>query len=228
MGVATSPSASALSGTDARQPVDAELETVRRHYDRIAPVYDALAAIVEIRARGWRQALWRRAGAGKTLELGVGTGKNFPFYPPGVDVTAIDVSERMLERAQRRARRLGTRVSLQIGDAQALPYPDATFDSVVATFVLCTVPDPLRGLREARRVLVPGGRLLLLEHGASHHGSLRSIMHWLEPVWCRLLADHLERETVELVRQAGFVDVVAQYRSLDVIKDIEARAPGGT
>jgi phosphatidylethanolamine/phosphatidyl-N-methylethanolamine N-methyltransferase len=204
---------------------DAQLEETRQHYDRIAPFYDVFEAVVEIRARRWRRSLWERAGAGRILEVGVGTGKNLPYYPPGVDVTAIDVSEGMLERAVRRAARLGTRVSLQVADAQALPYPDATFDTVVATFVFCTVSDPVRGLREARRVLAPGGRILLLEHVLSRRPTLRRVMRWFDSIATRLFADHVDRETVDLVREAGFVDVVAQHRALDVVKQIEARAP---
>lgn len=158
----------------------------------------------------------------------MGTGKNFQFYPPGADVTAIDISEGMLAQARQRAERLGTRVSLQVADAQALPYPDATFDTIVATFVFCTVPDPVRGLHEARRVLVPGGRILLLEHVVSERPFLRRIMRWLDALALRLLADHIVRDTVDLVHEAGFVDVVAQHRSLDVVKQIDARAPGGS
>jgi phosphatidylethanolamine/phosphatidyl-N-methylethanolamine N-methyltransferase len=208
-----------------RERSDPAVDEVRWRFDRIAPFYDALEAILEVRARSWRRALWSRAGRGRILELGVGTGKSFPFYPAGIDVTAIDISERMLERARRRAERLGTRVSLQVADAQALPYPDATFDTVVATFVFCTTPDPLRALREARRVLVPGGRILLLEHVASRRPIVRRLLRWFGILTSRLCADHVDRETVALVRHAGFVDIVAQHRSLDVVKHIEARTP---
>jgi phosphatidylethanolamine/phosphatidyl-N-methylethanolamine N-methyltransferase len=229
-GVSVGPSASTSPSIDSALELEtqrraAQLEDTRRHYDRVAPFYDVFEAFVEIRARGWRRALWERAGAGHILELGVGTGKNLPHYPPGIDVTAVDISEGMLERARRRAARLGTRVSLQVADAQALPYPEATFDTVVATFVFCTVPDPLRGLREARRVLVPGGRILLLEHVLSHRPTLRRLMRWIDPLTSRVCVDHVDRETVDLVREAGFVDVVAQLRSLDVVKQIEARCP---
>jgi phosphatidylethanolamine/phosphatidyl-N-methylethanolamine N-methyltransferase len=208
---------------DARR--DVALEHARRHYDRIAPYYDLLGALFELRARAWRRALWERVGPGHVLELGVGTGRNLPFYPPGAEVTAIDISSGMLECARRRAARLGTRVTLHEADAQVLPYPEASFDSVVATFVFCTIPDPQRALREARRVLVPGGRILVLEHVLSRRPALRRTMRWLEPLTAHLCADHVDRETVELVRRVGFVDVVAQHRALDVVQQIEARTP---
>ncbi|MDH4111005.1 MAG: methyltransferase domain-containing protein [Gammaproteobacteria bacterium] len=96
------------------QEARAQTESTRRRYDRIAPIYDALESGIELRARHWRRELWHLVGkAEKILELGVGTGKSFPFYPPGTEVTAIDISDKMLARARRRAERLGTNVTLR-------------------------------------------------------------------------------------------------------------------
>jgi ubiquinone/menaquinone biosynthesis C-methylase UbiE len=137
---------------------------------------------------------------------------------------ASDFSEKMLARARTRAQRLGSRVRLEIADAQALPYPDDSFDVVVATFLFCSVPDPVLGLTEARRVLKPGGKLILLEHVLSQRGVLRRLMQWINPVPLRLFGAHIDRETVENVKRAGFVDVVDTNLLLDVVKRIEARS----
>lgn len=134
--------------TDPRPPVDErETRLTRRRYDRIAPIYDAMEWVMEWRARRWRRELWARVGDGRILELGVGTGKNLRYYPLGAsrpgarEIVALDISACMLARARRRAERLGARVELELGDAQRLPYPEGSFDVVVATFLLCSVPD---------------------------------------------------------------------------------------
>lgn len=139
-------------------------EVTRARYDRLARCYDVMEWVPEHTFARWRAELWGRAVGPRILEVGVGTGKNIPFYPTGASVTAIDISPRMLERAQENVRQHGTLVDLQEADVQALPFPDGAFDSVVATFAFCSVPDPMLGLHEARRVLAPEGHLLLIEH----------------------------------------------------------------
>lgn len=198
----------------------------RARYDRLAPVYDALERHAERRFAPWRAALWRRVRGPRVLEVGVGTGKNMPSYPPGLAVTAIDLAPRMLARARTRAARLGVAVDLREADVQALPFPDASFDTVVATFVFCSVPDPVLGLREVRRVLAPGGQLLLLEHVLSCRPLVRPLMQVVNPLVVRVMGANINRETVANVERAGFVAVQVEDLWLDVVKLIEAATPG--
>lgn len=150
--------------------------------------------------------------------------QNIRYYPEGRDVVAMDISERMLARARHRAERLSATVRLEVGDAQVLSYADASFDVVVATFLFCSVPDPVLGLTEAKRVLKPGGQLLLVEHVASQRPVLRRLMQWLDPIPLHIWGAHIDRDTVDNVRRAGFIDVADTNLSLDVVKRIEARA----
>lgn len=202
-----------------------ETALARMRYDRIAPIYDAVEWMMEWRARRWRRDLWSRVEPGRILELGVGTGNNLRYYPADREIVAMDISEKMLERARRRADRIGSSVRLDTADAQRLPYDDESFEVVVASFLFCSVPDPVLGLSEARRVLVPGGQLLLLEHVLSAWPPLRRLMQLLDPIPHHVWGAHIDRDTVENVRRAGFVDVRDTNLSLDVVKRIEARAP---
>ncbi|HUW10330.1 MAG TPA: class I SAM-dependent methyltransferase, partial [Anaerolineae bacterium] len=141
--------------------------TTQARYDRLAPVYDAMEAFIErFRFSGWRQRLWSqmRGDELRILEVGVGTGKNMPHYPPGSVVTGIDLSPEMMARARRRAGRMGIEADLRPMDVQRLDFPDDSFDAAVASFVFCSVPDPMLGLRELARVVKPGGQIVLLEH----------------------------------------------------------------
>lgn len=160
------------------------------------------------------------------LEVGVGTGKNIPYYPEGVDITAIDLTPGMLERAEARAQALGKAVNLNLGDVQRLEYPDQSYDSAVATCVFCSVPNPVLGLQEIRRVLKPSGNVLLLEHVRSENLIIGKIMDWLNPVVVRMMGANINRRPVENVRQSGLEVVhVEDLHSSGIIKRITARRP---
>lgn len=152
----------------------------------------------------WRALLWQRVEGKRVLEIGVGTGHNLPHHPRGTAVAAVDLSGRMLSRAVgRRGESRAAHLAFTQMDAQHLAFGSATFDAVVATFVFCSVPDPLRGLQEVRRVLEPDGRLILLEHVRSPHAMLGPLMDAMNPIMVRLTGAHINRDTVTTVRRAG-------------------------
>ncbi len=200
-------------------------EHVRRHYDRSAGSYDRIISWAEKALfGGGREWVCSRA-RGEVLEIAVGTGRNFPFYPRDVRLTGIELSPKMLDVAHRRARELGHEVDLRVGDAQNLPFPDTSFDTVVATLALCTIPDDRRAVAEAARVLRPGGRLLLLEHVRSPVLPVRMVQRVLEPLTLLLDHDHLLREPLRHVEDAGLVVERLERSKWGIVERLVARKP---
>jgi phosphatidylethanolamine/phosphatidyl-N-methylethanolamine N-methyltransferase len=155
----------------------------RKRYDRLAPFYDLLEKPLEtLQFAEWRARLGERLSGDRILEVGVGTGKNIRYYRQGAKVTAIDISPSMLGRAKRKVEASGVEVDLVEMDVQNLAFPDHSFDTVLATFVFCSVPDPVQGLRELLRVCRAGGRLYLLEHMRSTNPILGALFDVLNPL----------------------------------------------
>ena len=199
---------------------------VRRRYDRLAPFYDLLEGRAEgKRSDGWRGLMWSKVDGDSILEVGVGTGGNFPFYPPGTRVTAVDFSRGMLRRARKRAEQAGTLVDLCLMDAQDLTFEDDTFDVVVASFTFCTVPDPIRGLQEVARVCRTGGKVVLLEHVLSERRLVAALMHMLNPLAVWSVGDHANRRTAENVTRAGLSLEEVTDLGAGIFKLIEAKKP---
>ncbi|MDQ3303055.1 MAG: class I SAM-dependent methyltransferase [Actinomycetota bacterium] len=159
---------------------------------------------------------------GKVLEMAVGTGRNLPFYPREVHLTGIELSPKMLAIAHRRASEIGIEADLREGDAQDMPFPDASFDTVVATLALCTIPDDRRAVAEAARVLRPGGRLLLLEHVRSPFLPVRLLQRILDPLTVLLEHDHLLREPLRHVESAGLVIERLERSKLGIVERLAA------
>ncbi len=200
-------------------------QAARRRYNRIAPVYDLMEGLAErLRYSMWRELLWTKAEGLKILEIGVGTGKNFPYYPANAEVTAIDFSEKMLSRATEKAKKQGIEVTLQQMDVESLSFEDDTFDTAVATFVFCSVPDPIKGLKEIRRVCKPGGKVLLLEHVLSANRILAFLMDLVNPAVVRIMGPNINRKTVENVSSSGLKVEKITNLAVGIFKLIEARA----
>ena len=200
-------------------------ERVRRHYDRSAGSYDRIISWAEKALFGGAREWVCSQARGEVLEIAVGTGRNFPFYPEGVRLSGIELSPKMLDLARRRARELGRDADLRVGDAHNLPYPDASFDTVVVTLALCTIPDDRRALAEAARVLRPGGQLLLLEHVRSPVLPVRLLQRVLEPLTLLLDHDHLLREPLRHVEDAGLVVESLERSKLGIVERLQASKP---
>lgn len=145
--------------------------------------------------------------SGKVLELGIGGGLNLAFYDPGKveAVFGVDPSAELRERAATAARPDGLKVEVRDGTAEALPFEDASFDSVVCTYTLCSVQAPAAALAEAKRVLKPGGRFLFCEHGAAPDPGVAVWQQRIEPIWKRIAGGcHLTRPVARSIENAGF------------------------
>jgi phosphatidylethanolamine/phosphatidyl-N-methylethanolamine N-methyltransferase len=197
----------------------------RTRYQRIAPLYDKIESLMEGRFRPWRQKLWQSVRGPEVLEVGVGTGKNIEFWPVNAEITAIDLTPEMLAIARQRAMSLDWDADLRLGDVQLLEFPSASFDSVVATFVFCSAPDPVQGLREIGRVIRPGGQILLLEHVRIDRPIIGKMMDALAPIIVRLNGANINRRTIENIRIAGLqIEQVEDLDNMGMFKFILARA----
>lgn len=195
----------------------------KSRYDREAETYDRRMSFMErLGLRSLRRKLWSLVRGREVLEVGIGTGSNIPFYPLDAQITGIDLSDKMIEQARKRAEKEGVSVQLFEMDAQALRFPQATFDSAVCTCVFCSVPDPIRGLSEVRRVLKPGGKLYMVEHVRAG-GLLGLLFDLMNPLVVRIAGSNINRRTVDNVRRAGFEIESVESRFLGIVKLIVAR-----
>lgn len=195
----------------------------RRVWDRVAPRYDRAMALLE---RTWFSGgrAWLGARArGRVLEVAIGTGVDLRHLGAETVVTGIDLSPAMLDVARQQAAALGREVELVEGDAERLPFADASFDTVVCALALCSIPDPVAAVREMHRVLVPDGRLLLLDHVGSTWPPLHWLQRLVEQASVRASGEHLARRSRPLVEQAGFAIEEAERLKAGTVERLCAR-----
>ena len=197
----------------------------RRYWDKHSANYDKQMGFFDRHlfadSRGW---VCSRA-AGQTLEVAIGTGLNLPFYGEQVQLTGIDFSPAMLGIARDRARQLGSIVNLQEADALALPFADASFDTVVCTFSLCAIPDDRRSVTEMNRVLRPGGLLLLADHIEGSAWPARVVQRALDLFTVPLQGEHFTRRPLRHVEAAGFQVEQRDRFKLGITERLAARKP---
>jgi ubiquinone/menaquinone biosynthesis C-methylase UbiE len=193
-----------------------------------AAVYDALMWPFERAALGaWRRRLAADA-RGRVLEVGAGTGSQLRWYPAGAQVMALEPDPGMSTRARRAALRAAARVTVVEGVAEHLPFADASFETAVTSFSFCTVADPAAALGELRRVLIAGGRLLMLEHVHLPWQPGRGLQSLAAPAWAAVAGGcRLDRDTGRFVRDAGFSVLRERSHVLGWIVELEARSPVG-
>ncbi len=197
----------------------------KRVWDKSAPGYDKQIAFFEkIQFGGGREWLGERAH-GRVLEVAIGTGRSLPHYPAGATVTGIELSPAMLAIARQRAADIGRDVDFREGDAQRLPFHDAAFDTVVCALALCSIPDPAAAIGEMKRVLVSGGRLLLLDHIGSTWPPIHAAQRLLEKLTIRTAGEHFTRRQLPLVLAAGFQIVETERLKAGTVERIHAVKP---
>jgi ubiquinone/menaquinone biosynthesis C-methylase UbiE len=198
----------------------------RRIWDRMAPRYDRDMRRLEPLLFGRDARAWVCVqAAGDVLDVAIGTGLNLPHYPAGVRLTGVDLSPVMLAAAAKRAADLGLRVVLSEATAEHLPFPDASFDTVVCTLALCSVVDDRAAIAEMHRALRPGGQLLLLDHVAATNRILLALQRLWEKVTLRFTGDHQTRHPLPLVEQAGFTVTASRRSKAGTVERLRAVKP---
>lgn len=194
-------------------------------WDKLAPRFDTMAAKgAEERWAPYKQALFSNMD-GKILFLALGTGLDIPFFPTGKDITAIDISPKMVEEAKDRLAAYDGKIEAHVIDVHEMPFADESFDQVYTSCTFCSVPNPVEGLKQLYRVLKPGGQLFMFEHTGSRFYPFRPMMD-LMTVLTRRIGPDMNRTTVANVRAAGFRVKEVNNIFLDVVKTIRAVKPG--
>jgi ubiquinone/menaquinone biosynthesis C-methylase UbiE len=211
-----------------RQTIEDETERVRAVQDKGASRYDRemnfFDRVLIADGRQWACSQAR----GDVLEIAVGTGRNFKHYPAGITLTGIELSEQMLVIARERAVDEKVDIDLRQGDAQVLEFPDGSFDTVVITLALCTIPDDRAAVREVKRVLRPGGKLILLEHVRSPIAPVRAVQRLLDPLMVRFEADHIVRDPLDYLAGEGFEVQDVTRLKWGIVERTMARKPQAT
>jgi ubiquinone/menaquinone biosynthesis C-methylase UbiE len=198
-------------------------EATRKKWDNAASAFDLMNGRgPEKRWAPFKQEFFS-AMQGRVLFLAVGTGLDIPFFPPGLEITGIDISPKMLERAEKRAAAYEGRLELHAMDVHELPFDAGSFDQVFTSCTFCSVPEPVAGLESVRRVLKPGGELRMFEHTGSRYFPFNMMMHMMT-LLSRRFGPEMNRQTETNVERAGFRICEVRHLYLDVVKTITAEA----
>ena len=199
----------------------------RQKWDRASRSYDLMNGYgQEIRWAPFKRRLFERM-QGRIVFASIGTGQDIQFFPPGRDITGIDISPAMLERARPRAEAYPGKLELREIDLHELDYPDGAFDQVFTACTFCSVPRPVEGLRMLRRVLKPGGELFMFEHTGSRYFPFNVMLNLMTRV-SRRYGPEMNRDTVANAARAGFRIEAVEPVYLDVVKMIRAVAPAAS
>jgi ubiquinone/menaquinone biosynthesis C-methylase UbiE len=200
---------------------------IRKIYDELAQHYDRREALLDLFFfKRYREQVLSQA-IGSVLEIGMGTGKNLPYYPYDCEITGIDISTEMLRIAARRGKKLGIDPTLFEMDAQELTFPDQSFDTVISSLSLCTIVNPIQALSEMSRVLTPHGKILLLEHGRSQYPSLSKILDRFSRISIPRCGCHMNRNISVLVQSADLRILEIERHILGMVYLIECQPRDG-
>ncbi|MBF0368402.1 MAG: class I SAM-dependent methyltransferase [Magnetococcales bacterium] len=213
-------------GSDNKPRISAEAMAAetQKKWDFSAGFFDIIAYGAELRWGPEKKALYRSM-SGKVLFVAMGTGLDIAQFPPNQDIIGVDISSKMLAKAQPRADSYPGSLTLMVQDVLALDFADDSFDQVFTACTFCSVPNPVAGLRSLKRVLKPGGRLNMFEHTGSRIPPFNMMLNLMNPL-CRQMGPEVNRPTEENVRAAGFEILEVNHIYLDIVKTIRAVAPG--
>jgi len=201
----------------------------------MAPVYDSLEYLMEKGRMGnWRSNLWQSVSEKlnqleldndqiRLLEAGVGSGKNIEYYPDDIEIMAVDFSPKMIKEAAKKVQKYNKKVKLIEMDIQNLEFDDNYFDLIVTSCVFCSVPDPVKGLKELKRVLKEDGRILMLEHMRSQNELVGKVMDWFNWVSLYTWGANINRRTIDNIEKAGLELVEVNDLMSDIVKEIELK-----
>lgn len=190
-----------------------------QRYTRISKLYDLFQWPLEVLSLNRLREQAISQAQGKILEVGVGTGKNLPFYPLCADLTGIDFSSGMLDIARQKIVVIGLlQCELIEMDIEEMDFCDESFDTIVSTFVFCTVPHPGKGLSELYRVLKPGGKAVFLEHMKSSSKWLNVFLWIMDKITTPLLGTSMLRETQKGIEKAGFTILSSENKVFDILR----------
>jgi len=194
----------------------------QQKWDKAAPLFDLMAgAGAEKRWEPFKRALFSKMD-GRVLFLALGTGLDIAAFPPGQNITAIDISPKMLEVATARIAAYPGDLQAEVMDVHEMTFDDNSFDQIFTSCTFCSVPNPIAGLQSLKRVLRPGGDMYMFEHTGSRYYPFKVMMH-LMTYATRMIGPDMSRTTVTNVRAAGFEVHEVNNLFLDVVKTIHAR-----